>query len=453
MNRLAEAFPRHFRELGGPDEGATVVVAVSGGVDSLVLLHLLRHSPAVPRMDVRVAHFDHRMRPGSREDGQWVAGVARAWALPVEIGRAETRPEGEQAAREARYRFLTDLRQGVDAQWILTAHHADDQAETVLFRIFRGTGIRGLAGIPVRREPGILRPLLPFWKSQILDYAGEVGLEPRIDPTNRDPSFARNRIRHDVIPSLEAGAAPRLRRSLTRLARLARQNESAWSHVIPDLLARLDATEREGRISVDLAGLLRYDSSVQARLLRALARRLGSRLDEAGTQAALDFSAAAGSGREAQLPGGLAVAREFDRLVMTRPAEAGENRPLEVPGCGPGSGAFVIGGRRFEALWSDREAVQGRWVERFDAGELAFPLRFREWRPGDRIRMPYGGKKLKKLFVEARVPKGERDRRPVLQDAAGRVLWVPGIARSTWAPARGHAYSIAVWIADDTHVR
>ncbi len=429
-----------------------MLVAVSGGVDSLALLHLLRFSPAVPPLDLRVGHFDHRMRPGSREDGQWVAGVARAWALPVEIGRAEAPPTGEEAARAARYGFLVALRNRLDAQWILTAHHADDQAETVLFRIFRGTGIRGLAGIPPRREPGILRPLLPFWKSQILEYAGEVGLQPRIDPTNRDPSFARNRIRHEVIPSLEARAAPRLRHSLARLARLARENELAWSHVVPDLLERVDADEGEGRISVDLAGLLRYDSSVQARLVRALARRLGSRLDEAGTQAALDFAAAGASGREARLPDGMAVTREFDRLVMTHTAEPGANRPLEVPARRPGSGGFVIGGRRYEARWSDREAVQGRWVARFDAAELAFPLRFREWRPGDRIHMPYGRKKLKKLLAEARVPTRERSRRAVLQDAAGRVLWVPGIARSTWNPPRDHAYTMAVWIVDDTHV-
>src|SRR5690606_25249179 len=192
------------------------------------------------------AHFDHRMRPGSDEDANWVAGLCTAWDLPLELGHADPPPRSEAEARAARYRFLHAAAERVRADRIATAHQADDQAETVLFRIIRGTGLRGLTGIPARRGM-IVRPLLPFRRAELEAYARSTHLRFREDPTNLVLGYARNRLRHDVLPRLER-IAPGARRALVRLAREARAAEAAGDSL-------LDAVEREV-VSIDAEGVL-----------------------------------------------------------------------------------------------------------------------------------------------------------------------------------------------------
>jgi tRNA(Ile)-lysidine synthase len=215
---------RHRLPALGLDADAHVLVALSGGMDSVVLLHLLRFAA-----DARVtaAHFDHAMRPASDADARWVRGLCTAWGVPLVEARAAEPLRTENDARRARYRFLRDAQAVHNATHLATAHHADDQAETVLFRVLRGTGIAGLAGIPERGEGGLVRPLLPFWRAELRAYARENGVRWRCDPTNSTLGPARNRIRHDLLPRIEKTLAPAARRSLVRLARLARAQETS----------------------------------------------------------------------------------------------------------------------------------------------------------------------------------------------------------------------------------
>ena len=412
--------------------GERVVVAVSGGLDSMVLLHLLRFGPGLPRLELVAAHFDHRMRPDSGEDARWVEGLARAWEVPVEVGGAETPLISEAAAREARYAFLEAVRARSGARWILTAHHADDQAETVLFRIARGTGLAGLRGIPSRRGV-ILRPLLSFWREELEAYVSAEGLTPRVDPTNEERCFARNVLRHDVLPQLEASVAPGVRKALVRLARLAAHEERAWHGLVPGLAEAAILERSADQIVLARSVLLGYPSAVGARVLRVLVRRLGSGLDEAGTRAAVEFTRSGMSGRSHSLPGGLMLSREFDRLVLARAVARGSDELLEIGTAGSGEGWFEVDGRRVAARWS-LEALAPEWLsehEAFASALIVFPLRFRSWRPGDRIRLPYGSKKLKKVLSEARIPVSGRGQVPVLVDGAERVLWLPGVARAS----------------------
>ena len=186
---------------------APIVVAISGGLDSVALLHLFRF--ALPQShQLHAAHFDHCSRDDSAADAQWVCGLCRAWGVPLTRGRAEEARVSEEAARNARHAFLESVRSRVGAGVVAMAHHADDQAETVFFRMVRGSGKRGLSGMTEYREPGVWRPLLPFWRDEISDYVQKVCLEWREDPTNREQRFARNIIRNNVLPEIESKVAP-----------------------------------------------------------------------------------------------------------------------------------------------------------------------------------------------------------------------------------------------------
>lgn len=464
---IEERWRAEWEASGRPGEEGEALVALSGGPDSTVLLHLLRFTPGLPELRLATAHFDHRMRPGSEADALWVAGLCRAWGVPLETGRADEPPGNEAEARSARYRFLERVARERESARILTAHHADDQAETVLYRALRGTGLGGLGGIPRRRGP-ILRPLLPFRREELEAYARRRGLRSRTDPTNLDLSKPRNLLRHRVLPAAEETVAPDPRGALVRLARLARGNERGWRSVLPALMEGVVDDSDEGRIVLVRPGFLGYHPHVRARVLRTLARRLGIRLDEAGTRAALQFTSSGRSGGRVDLGGGVILSREFETLVLRR-AERVEvdDLPLEIPGPGEGSGEARIAGRRWRIRWSAR-GLAGRGIsgspeehvgpaedgpqepEEEDAGRedagarlarvpsdrVTFPLRVRAPQPGDRIRLEYGSKKVARLLAEARVPRSRRQRLPILVDAGGSVLWIPGV-RTAHVPGQG----------------
>jgi tRNA(Ile)-lysidine synthase len=444
---LPDRFRRHVLARGFFEEGDRVVVACSGGLDSTVLTHLLRWAPGVPRLHIAMAHFDHRMRAGSDGESRWVRGLAAAWELPVAVGAATEPPRNEEEARTARYAFLARVRESERARWVLTGHHADDQAETVLFRILRGTGVAGLRGVPEIGPGRVLRPLLPFGREELREYAAWRRVPWLSDPSNLDLRYARNVIRHEILPRAEAGVASGARRSLVRLARLAGGEEEAWRSLYPTLLEKVRATSEPEEIALARSAFLEDHPGVRARLLREVARRMGITLDEAGTRAALEFTSSGASGRRILLPGRLVFSREFDRLVLSRSAAPRESEVLRLSEP-DGRGTFALNGRRWQAEWSCSGPASGHWIQSFGLEGLVVPLELRGWTQGDRIRMSYGSKKLKKLFAEARVPVGERSRRPVLVDGGGRLLWVPGLARSIDAPDVGAGARLTISVTE-----
>jgi tRNA(Ile)-lysidine synthase len=423
-----------------------ILVALSGGLDSVVLLHVLRFQLA---RDVVAAHFDHAMRADSGADAQWVRGLCRAWDVPLEAARAEDVPESEAAARELRYTFLFAAAERSGADAVLTAHQADDQAETVLFRLARGTGLPGLAGIPACR--GILvRPLLAFTRAELVTYATSSRIGWREDPSNRSLRFARNRIRHSVLPELER-ARPGATRRIARLARTAAAAERVWRGIVA--AAVQDVLEHADSAGFVLARerLLAYDPYIRARVIRHLLDRLGSRPDRAGTRSAMTFINSGVSGGGVELTGSVRLERDFDRLNLraVRPPQQHPDVALRIADAGPGAGMFVAGGQKYVARWAPAgQVVRAGHAARFDPSSLRFPLELRAWQAGDRIRLAYGSKKLKRLFQERRISRSRRASVPVLIDSAGVVLWAVGLARSAEATAGSGDVVLEITVAD-----
>ncbi len=438
---LLDRFAAHLRSSDLLPARVGITVALSGGLDSVVLFDLLLGLAPAWGWRVTAAHFDHRMRAGSDADARWVRDLCARRGVACRVGRTPRIPANEADARELRYAFLAEARAELSGDVLVTAHQADDQAETVLFRLLRGSGLRGLAGIPARRQPSVVRPLLPFWRVEIAEHARVCRLDCLSDPTNRDVSITRNWLRHRLIPELEAREGPGFRRDLVRLAGLAGRAVAAASRSVERTADRLELEATESRIVVARTSFRTYDSHVRAHLLRALVARVGPRPGRVGTRLALEFINTGSSGRQIQLTGGVTLRREFDRLIIDRCDASGSkpDRALVIGDAGSGEGAVTIGGVDWRVRWSRGAAPEaaepGDEVACFEPSELDFPLAVRGWRPGDRIRTPVGTRKLKKLFGDRKVGRSERRRLPLVTDRAG-VLWVVGQVQAARAVPR-----------------
>ena len=445
-------------------EGPQLVVAFSGGLDSCVLLHALRSlclaDPTTATI-LTAAHFDHRMRDGSAGDAEWVMGMCEKWAVPLTVERADKPLESEADARAARYDFLdrTRFSAGHNAV-VLTAHHADDQAETVLFRMLRGTGPDGLRGIAGQR-PGVARPLLGLWREDLEAYAGLEGLDWRDDPTNQDLGYARNALRHKILPEVERSVAPGARKALVRLARISGSEAEAWSQALPLVLKMLDVRQKGSErdvegicLDVDENDFRMLGQPLRARVIRYLASELGVTLNDAGVGRVDDFFSSTTSGRTIELGSNLTASLQLDRVVfsVSRPSLVATPIPIDetvvIKSGSEGEGEVRLAGKRYRVVWaegSSSDSAEGDEAV-FDLAGLSFPLEVRGRAPGDRLRSSVGSRKLKKVMLEHRIPQRRREMMPVLVDARGEVLWIPGVTRSMGAKSKVGAPSLRIRI-------
>lgn len=440
---LRARFLRYVRRQRLVRSGDRVLVAVSGGMDSMTLLHLFHSCAQDLGVMVMAAHFDHAMRAGSAGDAAFVANVCEQWGIPLASERTREPLRNEAEARAARYRFLMRTQAQSGGQRIATAHHANDQVETVLFRLMRGAGLRGLSGIPLRRG-AIIRPLLRFDKRDLERYAAQHGIDYRDDESNQSNRFARNRIRRTLLPALQS-VRPELPRQVQLLARHAARTERAWRDRIRAVGKRA-IRHREHAVTELARGiLLEYDAETRSRLLRRELRRFGVIPDRAATARIMQFIERSASGSRYVVNAGLRIERAYDLLRLVRVRDPDRDAPLQIAGCTSGVGHARIGSCSWRVEWTTSPA-QDFSAERFDCGSLRFPLELRAWRAGDRIRLPYGSKKVKKLFAEARVPVHRRATIPILVDADGRICWVVGVARSVAALARQDATALTIMV-------
>jgi tRNA(Ile)-lysidine synthase len=261
-------------QLLAPD--MSVVVAVSGGPDSLCLLHILHQLAPRLRLRLHVAHLDHQLRPDSHDDAQYVAKVATQWNIPATVEEvdvaalARSRRIGlEAAGRTARYQFLLNTARAVQSDAIAVGHTADDQAETVLLRLLRGAGPSGLAAMRPKRlqdEKYIIRPLLETTRADVEAYCAEHGLKPRTDPSNQAPIFLRNRVRGYILPLLKA-YNPSIVSTLGRTARLCAEEDDLLSSLVEQAWTTI-ATTSASAVVLDRQGFERLHRALQRRIIR-----------------------------------------------------------------------------------------------------------------------------------------------------------------------------------------
>ena len=305
------------------DRGDRVLVAVSGGADSVALLHLIVGFARGFPVELVVAHLDHGLRRGSAADRRFVEKLARRLDLPVEsarrdVGRERRKDESPaEAARRVRRKFLLETAKRVKARFIATGHHLDDQAETVLMRLVRGVGPAALAGMAPAGPGPFLRPLLSLSRDDLRRYLERRGLDYREDPSNRDRRFDRNRTRHELMPLLAEGLNPRAAEHLVRAAERLREDAEYLDRIAVERYRRL-ATENEDRIELDAVKLARLAPPLARRVVReALARagvdrrRIGSRHIEAVLSLA-----GAGFGTRTALPGRKSARRLKTGLLL-----------------------------------------------------------------------------------------------------------------------------------------
>jgi len=323
---------------GGGGAGGTLLVAVSGGADSIALLRFLVAERArVGRHEsIAAAHVNHGVRGADADaDAGFVRERATGWGVPYfEASLAASATSSEDALRRARYAALVSLAEQAGASRTAIAHTADDQAETVLFRMARGAGLRGLAGMrPKGRVLGlaVVRPFLDVTRAQVLDYLRRHDLPFREDATNASLEPARNRIRHDILPRLEAGVSAGVRKALLRQAALFREADEyleveARRHLEAALVERAD-----GKITLAATRMLDYPKLLRTYVFRCAVQELNGAIRDFTTAHldALLSLVTQSSGRSIDLPHGLAARREQGRIVLVRRFRepAGRQRP------------------------------------------------------------------------------------------------------------------------------
>ncbi|MGH9580291.1 MAG: tRNA lysidine(34) synthetase TilS [Terriglobales bacterium] len=455
---VVEEVLEYIRERALLRAGDRVGVAVSGGADSVALLRLLLGLRGELGVVLSVLHFNHRIRGAEADaDRDFVRALAESYDLPFYEGAGDTsqysRQQGvglEAAGRALRYQWFWSLLRAGRVDRVATAHTLDDQAETVLLRLLRGAGTRGLAGIyPEMAAPAaggsksatkgrIVRPLLAARRGALRKYLEKLGQTWREDASNLDPAHARNRLRLKLMPLLEQEFNPAVARVLAGTAEIARAEEEFWREAVASLLPQLEVREVAGGAAAGLsfraAALCELPPALQRRLVRALAESVGLRLSLEQVEGVRAL--AGGRGRVAELPGEWQATRagglvRFEKRTP-RPAGAGRNQPsgkyeyrLSVPG---EVRVQELGSVICASIQKPDAGGAGYNAARFlDLRSLGSELVVRNWRAGDRFWPAHAKspKKVKALLQERRVVEPERGLWPVVASGAA-IVWMRG---------------------------
>ena len=435
-----------------------VLVGVSGGPDSMALLFALKQLEGVLGHKVSAVHVNHHLRgEESDEDEKYVVRRAKEWNIPIcvmhvdVIGELKKHGGNKQAvSRKLRYRAFKQVAEEKRADRLALAHHADDQLETVLMRLVRGTGLAGLSGMDWSRiwEGYILiRPLLGFTKEEIISFCRENELSPREDSSNCSLEYTRNRIRHELIPVVKK-LNPRADKAILKLSDLIREEEKDWDFRVKKALEQVVIEWGENCYILDVSSFLHLSVALQRRVVKLILSYLChqdlmelslDKVDQVRKLAENENPSAM-----IQMFHGIVAEREYSKLIFTKKTQMpDEARDLKkapkmiwLPSQGVSSLPGFLG--RIEIFESDKPIHRLNNVFSqavFDLDLLTRPLYVRARKPGDKMRClgMRGRKKVKSLMMEAKIPKKLRPCYPLV-GSGDEIIWIPGVRRSDLAP-------------------
>lgn len=424
--------------------GNKVLLAVSGGPDSLAMLELFCQISSEFAIEIAVAHFDHQFREESAAEAEFVKNKAaqlgvefylKTVDLPALI--KQNNLSAETAAREARFKFFRKLMIEKQFDLLALAHHQDDQAETVLLNLFRGSGLQGLGGIDLKlnfKGIEIIHPLLYFSKEEILNYCRTNNLQPCFDSSNQESIYSRNIIRNQILPLVEKKLNPQVKEVIARNAEILTAEDNFLNKLALTSYQQLMLSESKLEIALDLTDFKKQEQVLQRRILRLAYQKLNNNLEDLYLEHILEIEKlllSEQTGRGIDLPGRIRVEISYDCLVFIKVAQNLVSNNLTYQKL---SLAKIVNWNKNFSLQAaivsseDFEITNTKLQAAFDLNKLELPLFIRSRKSGDRLQPlgMKGEKKVKDILIDAKVPLYKRDQLPIIVDSADNIIWVAG---------------------------
>ncbi|WP_458415240.1 tRNA lysidine(34) synthetase TilS [Schinkia sp. CFF1] len=428
-------------------ENSVVVVGVSGGSDSMALLHYLWSIKDKWALTIIAAHVDHMFRgEESYEDLLFVKEFCKEYeilfegtSIDVPAYIKEHHVSSQVAARECRYDFYNRILEMYNADYLALAHHADDQVETMLMRMVRGSYGKGVAGIPVKRRfntATIIRPFLCLTKKEIEQYIDNLHLSYRLDPSNNKDSYQRNRFRHHVLPLLK-GENPNVSERFQSLSEMLFEDQELLEEYAAKELDKVLLEKKEKKVAFNIQEFRRIPISLQRRgiqlILKYLYKRIPSNLATIHINQLLALLRSKHPSGTLHFPKGMIVTKSYNECTLAIDVNEKQSAffsySLSVPG-----EVFITDDISIKAEWIDciPEKIDGIDFFLCNPEEIALPLHIRNRNTGDRmtIKGMNGTKKIKTIFIDEKLPRDKRDSWPIIEDANGQILWLPMLKKS-----------------------
>jgi tRNA(Ile)-lysidine synthase len=431
----------------------SVVIGVSGGPDSVALLHILLE--LAPRLSLRlgVAHLNHCLRRNdSDKDAQFVETLARKFDLPCYIHKKDVRNYQiknrlslEEAARSVRYEFLNNIAKTKGYNRIAIGHHSDDNAELVLMNLFRGSGTLGLSGIPPVRGDKIIRPLIQVGRSELVEFLDQNNLKYVSDASNKDTRYLRNRVRHNLIPLLKTDYNPKISEILNRLSSIIKSEEEWLEDMVCPFFEKAVLHTQEDHIILFIQMVNRYPEALQRRIIRMAIQKIKGNLRRirfVNIDSVIDLLRKVSAYGNIDLPDRIRIQKNRDKLYIFK--EKNALHDLAFKSDPSGTIIFEYKIEKLESVFIKEIQAHIRFTEMgienvpdyrntgqytnfFDKDILRFPMVLRNVRPGDTFKpLGVGGtQKVKKFFIDKKVPRNERIKCPILL-SGGKIVWVIG---------------------------
>ncbi|MFX3624190.1 MAG: tRNA lysidine(34) synthetase TilS [Ectobacillus sp.] len=431
-------------------KGATVVVGVSGGPDSLALLYYLLGRKERDSLQIVAAHVDHMFRgEESRQDMVYVQSLCKRLGIPCEAKQINVEAYQEKhqlgaqvAARECRYEYLENVMKRYNADYLALGHHGDDQIETMLMRFVRGSTFRGYAGIPIKRAFAtgmIIRPLLAVTKDEIYEYCIQNHIVPRVDPSNKKETYTRNRFRKHILPYLKK-ENPAVHERFLALSKFIQEDEDYLQELAFEKMNKVVKKKDKNKAILSIPAFESLPIPLQRRVIQLIlnylyAYKLPSSLSSIHIEQVLSFLKRPHPSGSLDFPRGLKIVRAYEDCSFNFEKEKALPFSCILPV--PGTVVLPNGDELTAEVSESFPSSYSSSMFVGDSRKMAVPFTVRSRQNGDRmaIKGMKGTKKIKAIFIEEKVPRQEREEWPIVCDAKGNIVWIPLLKRAETAVA------------------